>query len=280
VHCGDRNPYHQLKPNDYGALQRCPCACGVWVKAEASFGTFFAQLFGIQVLSASAEAKSEFGLPKYATGVAPIGLRNTVLGQGVWGKVGMTYTFWDSNKQGGANRGWLGLDCHYPNKSSACSPDSQSLKRWMDPPYYTGQIWHGDLIGGDPGVRTSVLHHADPGEVLIVPVFDYVYHFTRYRYCNPKDPKYNWSKCKAHEVYEGTIPVYTKDRGYNGKYYYHIVSFAAFEVQSKGQSHGDKYLRGKFISYVIPSDWRGPEHVEYANGNRESFGAVVVKLTQ
>jgi hypothetical protein len=37
------------------------------------------------------------------------------------------------------------------------------------------------------------------------------------------------------------------------------------------------------VSEVIPSDWRCPTcpgHAEYANGARDSLGAVVVKLTQ
>lgn len=281
VHCDTREPYERLKPNDYSALQRCPCACGVWVKTEADFNTFLARLFGAPTLSASAEAQSEFGLPKVVTGVAPIALRNTVLGEGVWGKVGSSFTFWDSQKEvKGGNRGWLGLDCKYPDKGSSCNPSAQQLKTWMNPPYYTGPIGPGDYVGGDPGVKTSVLHHAEIGEVLIIPIYDYVYHFTNYRYCNPKDPKYNWSKCMAHEQHEGVIPVYSSDPGYNGKFYYHIISFAAFEVQQKGQQGSDKYLHGKFISYVVPADWQGPEHLEYANGNHESFGLAVVKLTK
>lgn len=281
VHCGDRTPYYELRPNDYGAVQRCPCACGVWVKTEIDFGTFFAQIFSVRELSAAAEAQCEFGLPRYATGLSPIALRDTVLKQGAWGGVGGTYTLWDSGKEGGANRGWLGLDCKYPAKGSNCSPDANSLKAWMDEPHYTGQVDLGNMVGGDPGTKTSVLHHADIGETLVIPIFNYLYHFTNYRYCDPKDPKYNWSKCKAHETTEGSIPVYTRDSGYNGKYYYNITGFAAFEVTAKGQSGGDKYLTGKLTSKVINADWKGgPEHLEYANGNYDSFGTAVVKLTK
>ena len=280
VHCGDRTPYYELRPNDYGAIQRCPCACGVWVETKTTFGTFFAQLFTVNELSANAEAQAEFGLPRYATGIAPIAVRNTVLQQGVWGSVGQEYTFWDSGKEGGANRGWLGLDCHYPDKSSSCSPDANSLKHWMDPPYYTGQSDVGNFIGGDPGTKSSVLHYADIGETLIIPVFDYIYHFTNYRYCNSRDPKYNWSKCKAGESSEGTIPVYTPDSGYNGKYYYHITGFAAFLVTEKGQQGGDKYLQGVWTTKALGADWVGPGHLEYANGNYDSFGTAVIKLTK
>lgn len=283
VHCGDRQPYYELRPNDYGAIQRCPCACGVYVKAETSFDTFVSSLFGFDVLTASAEATAEFGLPKYATNVVPIGLRNTVLASGVWGKVGMTYTFWDSRKEGGSSAGWLGLDCKYPDNSSACDAHNNALKAWMSGPHYEGQVWYGDFVGGDPNSKNNILTHAQVGDTLIVPVFDYVYHFTKYRFCNPRDPKYNWSKCKANEKHEGTIPVYTKSAQYNNKYYYHIISFAAFEVTSKGKQQGDGYITGKFVSEVIASDWKCPTcpgHAEYANGSRESLGAVVVKLTQ
>ena len=281
VRCDDQNTFYELTPNDFGVIQRSPCPCGVYVTSEAQFGTFFSKLFGVHVLAANAEAQAEMGLPKHVRGVAPIALRNTVLTQGYYGGVGISYTFWDDAREGGANRGWLGLDCNYPDARAACNPDTQNLKRWMDPPYYTGQVSNGALLGGDPGVRDAVLHHADVGEVLIIPVFDYVYHYTLAPFCNPKDPKYNWSKCLAGEAYEGTIPVYTTDPGYNGRYYYHIVGFAAFKVKEVGSQGGDKYINGKLISYT-PSlaEWQNPECLGFAYGNRDAFGVAVVKLTK
>ena len=36
VHCGDRVPYYELRPDDYGALQRGALNCGVWVMASTS----------------------------------------------------------------------------------------------------------------------------------------------------------------------------------------------------------------------------------------------------
>ena len=283
VHCGDRALSRELRPNDYAALERCPCACGVWVKSETRFDTFLSRIFGITELGASAEAQSEFGLPQNVAGLAPIALHKSVLQKGTWGMVGSTYTMWDSKKEGGATRGWLGLDCIYPAKGSQCSPDANSLKKWMDPPYYTGVVNVGDNVGGDPGTKTAVLHHAEVGEILIIPVYDYLYHFTNSKYCNPSDSKYDMDKCRAGEAFEGTTPVYTPDSGYNGKYYYHVISFAAFEVNQVGDQGGDKFLTGKFISYVTPSDWKCPTcpgHCEYANGAKDSLGLVVVKLTK
>lgn len=283
IHCGDRGRYTELKATNYSTLGRCPCACGVIVETGGSFQTFFSRLFGVTAMSAEAEAWAEFGLPKYLTGgIAPIALRNTVFEAGTYGKVGSSYTIWDDHKQaGGGNRGWLGLDCSYPEKSSACSPDANSLKQWMDPPYYTGPVSVGDILGGDPGTKASVLDHANVGEILIIPVFDYVYHYTNSKYCNPKDPKYNQSKCRAGEAFEYTIPVYTEDNGYNGKYYYHIIGFAAFEVQSVQKGGSAKAIVGKLTHLAAQNgDWQCPEHVEWANGNHRSFGVTVIKLTK
>lgn len=284
VECESRALVERLRPTDYRGLHRCPCACGVWVKTENHFDTWLARIFGVNELSAEAEAQAEFGLPQSCTGVAPIALRNTVMEYGTWGKVGSTYTIWDSGKEASATRGWLGLDCKYPDHTSACSPSASDLGRWMDPPYYTGWIEYGQYIGGDPGTKTSVLNnHTTKGEILIIPIFDYVYHYTNSKYCDPNDPKYDRDKCYAGETYEGTIPVYSPDPGYNGKYYYHIVGFAAFEVDRVVSQGSKKGIAGKFISEVAQGDWRCPTcpgHVEYANGRTDSYGVVVVKLTK
>ena len=280
VRCGDRVPYYELGPNDYSAAQRST-ACGVWVEASNTFGTFFAQLFTVNELSATAQAQAEFGMPRYANGISPIAVRDTIFRNGLT-EIGGSYTFWDSKKQegGGANRGWLALDCVLPSTGSNCDASAAKLKQWMNPPYYTGQVDNGNFVAGDPGVRTAVLHEAEIPERLIIPVFDTIFHYTSYRYCNRNDPKYNWSKCKAKEEHEGTIPVFTADNKLNGKYYYHVIGFAIFEVTGKGHQGGDKYLTGALTHEVITADWQGPEHIEYANGNHRSFGAAVVKLTQ
>ena len=66
-----------------------------------------------------------------------------------------------------------------------------------------------------------------------------------------------------------------------GKYYYHIIGFSAFEVQSVQKSGSAKKIVGKLTHLAAQNgDWQCPEHVEWANGNHRSFGVTVIKLTK
>jgi len=234
---------------------------GVIVIAKKQFRSFFAAFLRRYILGASAIATSQCAGVKTVTGLAPIAVRETEF------QVGDTYRLWDSNREASANRGWLGLDCKYPEKGSACSPDANSLESWMRNGY-PGAISAPVSIGGDPGTKSSALHEARVGQILILPVYDAIYHFTNYNKCDPFSPQYDPAACWEREDYADVVPLYTDDPGYNGKYYFHIVAFAAFEITAKQQLGSDKYLDGTFISYVVNGDW----------GNPINKGVIVCKM--
>jgi len=236
-------------------------AGGVIVTAKKRFPSFWGAFLGRDILGTSATATSLCGAARSVSNVAPIAVRETEF------QVGNVYRLWDSNKETSANSGWLGLDCKYPDNSSQCNPDDNSLKSWMRNGY-PGAISIPVSIGGDPGTKSSALFEAQIGQVLIMPVYDTVFHFTNFPKCNPDSLDYDPEACWKHEEFDNVVSIYTEDPNYNGKYYFHIVAFAAFEVSARQESGGDKYLDGTFISYVLNGDW----------GNPVNKGAIICKM--
>jgi hypothetical protein len=294
----------KLSADDFTALGRPSPFLGIWVKTESRFGTFLSRMFGVNELGANAEAQAEFAVAQSASGVSPIGVQKAWLLSKGGSPVGKTFRIWSDSKEAGSTRGWMGLACHteslaqMPPKSSTCSPDANTLKALMDSPYYQHDLNKFILMGGDPGTSAVVITYAtnEPSdaygaqiqrdgyngrvyESLILPVYDYIYHYTTSDVCNPNSTKYDVNKCKGEEVFEGITTVYTPDSGYGGKYYYRVVDYAKFVVIGTGTQGNAKYIDGIFTDWVEPTSSFTAPCSYFAAGN-VSFGSVVVKLTK
>jgi len=228
---------------------------GVQVITTHTFGTFFAgAAFERDRATVRAWGDSMCMPPSWAAGVAPVTIRDRTFTPGA------PYTLFEPGREAGADRGWLGLDCEYPENGNECSPDASSLKTWMENGY-DGPIWVGKSYGGDPGMKESVLDHTAVGAVLIIPVYDHVFHYSKQAptYC-----KGQLQDCLSIREM-GVVEVYTSDNGYNGKYYFRIVAFTVFRVSRISQH----YLEGDFIQYVVPTG---------GGSGPRARGAVVCKL--
>jgi hypothetical protein len=253
INAGDGSP----APNDPGV------AAGVYVKASTDFPTFFARYVGLSLLNISAEAEASFGAAWTVRGVAPLAVLYSDF------QVGDEYQLFSGNyKHTQARWGWLGLDCTFPSK---CSPDANSLKEWMQNGYQGGCTRNQNYMA-DPGLKASVLGATNIGEVIILPLFDKIYKYTTDERCNKNSSRFDpdWCETACTDEYYHVICAYTDIPTLNHEYYYHIISFAAFQVS--GLDQGGHYLDGEFVSYVVDGTWTNPSPWDK--------GVVVMRLTE
>lgn len=234
---------------------------GVEVIASTDFATFFARVMGYSLLPAEASAAAAYGAAVAAKYVAPIAIHESDV------EVGQSATLWDKNlATGNADTGWLALTCRYPSHGSYCTPSNPDLRDWTLSGY-PGVTRAPAQISGTPA--HDFWHNVrslSPGDVLILPVFDKVYHYTTYSKCHPDYvARYGAYECWAHEEYGEVIPIYTTNSAYEPFYFYNVITFAAFEVHAVQAES----LTGKFISYSVEGDWV----------NSINDGVLVVKLT-
>ena len=234
---------------------------GVEVIASTDFSSFFARVLGYDILQARAQAGAAYGTAVTAKNVVPIAVHERFV------QVGQEATIYDRNlASGNADTGWLALTCRYPSYGTYCTPTNPDLRDWTAGGY-PGIVRVPSQVSGtadhDFWGNVSVLR---PGDVIILPVFNNVYHYTTYSKCNPSYvAQYGAYECWANEEFGGVTPVYTTKPQYENFLFYNLVSFAAFEVHSVG---GDS-ITGKFIPYSVEGDWINPT----------SYGVFVVKLT-
>ena len=256
----------------------------VVVTTSKRFDTWFGAVIGRGEITVTARAVARWDLAR-SGGFAPIAVFEDAMPA-----LGGTTTIWDSDKEppagegiAGANRGWLGLDCEWPSK---CAPSNAELKQWMRDGYPVWIEADRDYMG-DPGTKAATMHEAWIGQIIIVPVYDKMYHFTNDRKCDLENPN-NCICCSEVEiegeyvdcdVIEGPEPcsckedkcccteeardgghcnsfvleVYTPDTNLNGQYYYHIIDFATFEINEFMHSP-DKGIRGEFTKAVIAGE--------------------------
>jgi len=209
----------------------------------------------------------------------------------------------DSGDITGANAALLDLSCAYPNK---CNTGDALLKQWTREGYHDSTIFERTRMQGDPAGKYGweqehrdpprdtqhILREAHVGQVLIMPVYDIAYHYTIDQKCNDDpsnhrdvggsyDPGPNPGQCHnnpaygqygwSDPAYATIVDTYTDNGTYNNKYYYNIVSFAAFKVDEI-QDHGDnKYIRGHFVRYVAPQG---------ELGGANDKGVMIIKMTR
>jgi hypothetical protein len=130
----------------------------------------------------------------------------------------MTYVpfiLWDSDMEAGADRGWLNLDCRGDWLPPSCGDAGSAVEKdWMRDGYpeaIEAETW----IYGSSGVKGGVLLTAEVGDLLILPVYDEI------------------------------------RRGYPGRDYYHVVTFAAFWVDVVDRTGTYKYIEGHFEAEVM-----------------------------
>ncbi len=202
---------------------RCDVDIGtkvVTARACADVEMTFARVLGLLSEEICAVAEATYGSPSKMAHMAPIAVK--------WFPFNYTtiYNLWDSDKDydplsgtiAGSYRGWLSLDCVYPESCSAVG--ASVLKDWMRHGY-DGDTSIDTWVRGDNGTKASVIAEATVGQILFFPVFDTI-----------------------------------QDK-YNNKAYYHIVTFAAFEVTAVHKSGNPKGISGRFKYYVVPGDFGG-----------------------
>jgi Flp pilus assembly protein TadG len=227
-------------------------ATGVSVLVENNLPTFFMKVVSIETVDVSASALAMTSPPVLAGGLRPVGVPlELVLAL----EPGDPFTLnFDNCAQhperctvtypGGQSqhRGWLNLAYTWnqgedPDFPRAVDPSGNAnvLKDWMRNGYPGGVPFYADCVGctyGDyihakPGRNSSVIGQAPVGEIIMVPIIDWVPQYDEIPYPKP--------------------PAATQ----GGGYYYHIVGFMAFEVTGKSQGAGK--INGKLVNAVIGS---------------------------
>ncbi len=237
-------------------------AIGVESHAATDFSTFFARIMGYSLIASDASANAMYGSATAAKYVSPVGVRESLV------DVGAEFTLQDWNQvTGRADTGWLALNCRRPSVGTYCEPTNPSLQEWTDLGY-PGVTRVNTQISGNPYHDLwSTLSIVQPGDVLIIPVFSGVSHYTTFAKCEPGYMLRNGSsECLAREPFTGITPVFTTDASFEHYLYYNIVSFAALEVHGV---MGDK-VNGEFIPYTVEGDWI----------NNRNEGVFVVKLSE
>ncbi|NLE76640.1 MAG: VWA domain-containing protein, partial [Chloroflexi bacterium] len=216
---------------------------GVMAVAGTGHSAFFGRVFGVEQLSAQAESRAMWACARHARDTVPFAVR-----QGSF-SIGTPTTIWEKVAAGSSiDQGWVSPDCsNFP-----CTPDPQRLNTWMQQTYpgttilpisYGGQVnGPGQTIGGS-WVEASFAS-VSPGRVLLLPVFDDVYHYKM--------------DLNQPEEFSGATTVFTDDPQYNDAYLFRIVSFAAFEVAEVRTFASNRALDGQFIGYVANGDWAVP----------------------
>ena len=183
-------------------------ATGVEVQASTDFSTFFARVMGYNLLPATANAAAAYGPAVATKNVAPIAVRQDEV------QVGQDYTLYDKNGAShNADTGWLALECRKPDHGAYCAPGNASLSSWVQDGY-PGVVRTPGQISGTPNHDYwNLVRGVEPGDVLILPVFNAVYHYTSYSKCAPDYvAQHGASECWAREPFGEITPVYTTDR--------------------------------------------------------------------
>jgi hypothetical protein len=250
-----------INKGDGATVPNFGTATGVYVNACTSWPTFFSRFVGLNFMNMCAEAEASYGAVWAVRGMAPLAVLYSDF------QVGDEYSLFSGNyKHTAARWGWLGLDCQFPSK---CSPDANALQNWMA--YgYQGYVARNSNYMADPGMKETVLHHAQVGQVLILPLFDKIYQYTTAVQCDKNSPHYDPDYCAnaCKQEYTNVVCTYTDVSQLKGQYYYHIIAFAAFEVSVRGQHQ----LDGRFVSYIVDGTWTNPSPWDK--------GVVVMRLTE
>lgn len=128
-------------------------------------------------------------------------------------------------------KGWASDECPYPYDVYAGDPDTLG----------------GDFIAGETGGSNSGMLQIDAsygvGDIVVLPVFDYIYEGD----CDPEEnncmTKFFGSKADPTEGinwFTGT-----------SQYYYHIIGFVAVRLTDISPTGGDKGLEGALVNMVI-----------------------------
>jgi hypothetical protein len=154
----------------------------VQVTACESVPMTFARIVAVNEVTACARAAATYGGIGAMGGLAPIAVYDFGFSHcdpNDPDPEECTYTIWDDDKdvdpvtthqiQGGA-RGWLCLNCGYPDW---CQCGANLVKEWMRDGY-PGVIEAGDYIPPKQGTVASAIKEADVGQVLMLPVWDHI----------------------------------------------------------------------------------------------------------
>ena len=197
----------------------------VVVTTTKTFPTFFAMVVGMPTMTVAAAAEGAYGFPGSYQGpeLMPIAVHKDAIPDPdsetpvqIWNDT-KEYSDLPNGIIANGHRGWLNLDGGNSNATE--------LSIWIINGY-GGEVFVGDWINGEPGVKDSVLQDvngARKGKRVIVPVFD--------------------------ELRDGEMG--------KGKYDYHIIAFAAFTITNVVDTGNPKYVEGKFHRYVTAQDIGG-----------------------
>ena len=216
---------------------------GVMAVARTERETFFGRIFGVGKLPAEGESRAMWACARHAKNLVPIAVRQDSF------EVGDLMTFWERIPPGAyLDHGWVSFYCgNFP-----CQPDPVMLNAWVQETY-PGMVILPVSFGGMPNSpgrwvdEQWVVGNYSPittGRVLVLPVFDYVWHY-KMDLNQPED-------------FVGAIPIYTTIPEYDDTYLFHIVTFAAFDVFGVRVFEDNRALDGKFIGYVANGDWGEP----------------------
>lgn len=198
-----------------------PDASSVQVAATTDFPTYFAGVVGITAMSAGAEAEGGYSAVKATWGLWPIALKEFDF------EYDATYAIWDSDKiEADPNSGVIVGGHRGWLNFNGHDVSNAEIKEWMEFDYQ-GQVTEGDWVNGSPGTRTAAAAVAEKriNDIVIIPVYDAV------------RPGVNG----------------------NGKVDYHIISFAAFNVEGTDLHSSIKKIFGQFRRYVKSGEWGGTE---------------------
>lgn len=265
-----------------------PGVNGVEVVTGRRFGSFVSQVIGRNEFLVRAKARAQFGPAKAVIGAQPISVHISQVPPATQrDKPELAYHIWTDDKGTpgvgditGAGRGWIDLDCNWPNK---CNHSESDIKEWMKDGYQQPIASKYELQSA-PGVRAASLKdpYVYPGKILLLPVYDYVRAYTNDPTCDSRpenhqeeggeyDPGWRWDQCHDNPAYGDVyIDTYTDDPRLAGSYYYHIVSFAAFMVTGTTTQGSNKSIDGYFLNYVAEGDL----------GGSQDTGVIVIKMTQ
>jgi Flp pilus assembly protein TadG len=269
-------------------------ASGVSVRVGRQFSSYVSQIVGQPRFTVRADAAAQFGAPASMLGVQPIAVYEEWLEshvpQGSRNDPNLTFSLWTDDKGtpgatdlSGADRGWLNLDCNYPDK---CNSSENDVKDWMlngnDMP-----IRNDYELQSSPGVRAASLHqpYVYEGKILLLPIYEYKRTYTNKSVCDPTSSDYLPGpgplpeSCRNNPEIEAYRPdadaeifAYTSDNSLSGNSYYKISSFAAFKVTGFTDSGGNKSIDGHFIDYIADG--------EIDPGRTSQYGVIIIKLTQ
>lgn len=219
-------------------------AQGVYVEADKTFGTYFAQLVGYNQLRAIADSKAVIVCGSCsASGLFPMAVNDSIFdpdgGEPVMGK---TYIVWDTgDPEAPGNFGWIRWR-NQPPSSSVLIANMQDTSR-------SGKWSVGEWVDAVPGVkwaqgvRDELEELIDSGQSVTLIVYDAVR-------CRNGQPS-----CGGEQIQ------------------YRIAGFARFKIEAfyhtkPGQSYppdydfsgfkqGDKVIIGRFERWAQPSDLAG-----------------------